>query len=270
MKIKWIILLTLILLRALLSESVDANGSEPLRPEDMQVRYVDLKTNQEHARARCVIREQPGEKGVFSIRIEGEGDYADYRDVLIERESSVEAGVPFVFTRRTRTVVRRRDGAVVAEFLKKYDRDARRIFFEKTGQQGEVLQRAVYPLEGPTCDDVTLMTFLKAVVKDPDNKAAQAFYLITDEPRRYRVIIRARGEEALALPGGAVTAKKFQLIGDLGPLSDLAAKVIPPTFVWYSPRPPFDWWQYEGMECGPKSAYIRAFVEKREMQYDAE
>ena len=220
MRIKWAILLVFVMFGVLRPETAVSSGPAALTEEDMRVRYVDLKTNREHARARCLIR--------------------------------------------------RRDGAVVVQFLKEYDRDTRKIVFEKTGPQGELLQRAVYPLEGPTCDDVTLMVFLKSVVGDFGDKDRQVFYLLTDEPRRYRVIVRFLGEEPLSLPGGTVLTAKYQLIGDLGPLSDLAAKLIPPTFVWYSPAPPFDWWQYEGMECGPKSAYIRAFVEERDAYHDSE
>ena len=42
----------------------------------------------------------------------------------------------------------------------------------------------------------------------------------------------------------------------MGPMTNFIANFLPKTYLWFVPRKPYRWLQYEGLEEGPDSAHI--------------
>ncbi len=62
--------------------------------------------------------------------------------------------------------------------------------------------------------------------------------------------------EKLSLAIGQRSAMKIRLIADFGILDEAFDRIVPPSFIWYEDRPPFDWLQYQGLETGLQSPDI--------------
>jgi len=130
-------------------------------------------------------------------------------------------------------------------------------------EKGNILDEEIFEIKGPVCDDITMFCFLKSYAANRDKEKFKNFYLLTNEPKLYKVDIKNRGTEDLKLPIGTVKAIKLQLMADLGPVTEIAAKIVPPTYFWYKNQYPYDWLQYEGKESGLKSANVVAYLTHR-------
>ena len=222
--------------------------------------YVNQRSRDFHAEAELRLhRTATGETPRYILQVKGEGRFDRFHDVVFEKTAVLEERDDGVWPVETEVVVRDRRRQVMAVFRKDFDQQTGQIRFSESDGEGLVVNQQDYQVDGPVCDDVTLVCFLKARLHKGD-PPLRSFALVTNEPKLYRVNIRKRGEEVLEFPMGQRTASKYQLLGDLGPLTALAAKFVPPTYVWYDSTYPHDWLQYQGMEVGPQSAYVRIFV----------
>jgi len=227
--------------------------------------YSETKNNSKpHATATCSIRKnsQP-EKTLYQLIQNGKGNYDQFKDVQWTMTSSLMEDHSSLWVLESTTHVYDHDQTQLAQFKKVYDYQKSAITFQKLNHRGEVLQEEIFPIKGPTCDDITLVHFLRTYVANQNNEQYQRFYLLTNEPKLYQVMIKNRGKEVLNLPMGRINAMKIQLMADLGPLTEIVAQFVPPTFVWYTEHYPYHWLQYEGLESGFGSANIKTTLVKR-------
>ena len=235
-----------------------------LEEETLEILYKTKNDSKPHATATCSIRKnsQP-EKTYYQLIQNGKGNYDQFKDVQWTMTSHMMEDYSSLLILESTTHIYDKFQVQLAQFKKVYNYQKKEITFQKLNGRGNVLKEKIFPIKGPTCDDVTLVHFLRAFVANQHKERYQKFYLLTNEPKLYQVIIKNRGKEILNLPIGRINAMKIQLMADLGPLTEIVAQFVPPTFVWYTDHYPYDWLQYEGLESGFGSANIQAYVLKR-------
>ena len=215
--------------------------------------YIDKKTSQERGQAVLAMKKS-GTAGdmVYELRNDGQGQHQHWKDVswkhssIMLEEDGLLKPVVSIFS-----LFDKRDKMMMMT-QKVYDYETHKIRFQKFNSEGREVEKKTYPIEGPICDDINLMYFLEKFVDHQGAKTEgyEQFTLLTNESKFYTVNVYDRGIENIDGPDGIMSAMKLQLIGDLGPFTDLAAKLAPPTYVWMTPTKPHRWIQYEGLESG--------------------
>lgn len=242
----------------------EAGSAQPIYPQymDMNLKYTNVKDGTERMVATASFREEPEAKygRLWEVTINGQGEWMGYVDTKISQSAKFihhEVGLRVL---ETESVVFDEQGNDAARFVKEYDYDRNTVIVVKRGGvAAHKFER--FEMLGPTCDDVSLVHFLKAYnARDFVNEPYQVFYLVTNEPKMYKVRMIYVANDTLETNGVSRKAIKYQLKADFGPLTDIVAKMVPPTYVWYSRDYPFEFLQYQGMESGFRSAYIKATV----------
>ena len=78
----------------------------------------------------------------------------------------------------------------IKKYEKIYDYEKNIITWRRYDRHNDVVREDVFPLKGKTTDDVTLKTFLKTFIHNRNKKDFEFFYLITNEPKRYKTNIK--------------------------------------------------------------------------------
>lgn len=199
-------------------------------------------------------------KVFYKFAEQGRGDYDRYKDVTWETVAEMEEKEGFLHTTYSIRIIRDRVGDVIVKHEKKFDYDKRKIYYTAADGRGNIIKKGIFPIKGRTTDNETLVYFLKTSVAHHNDKTYKSFYLISSEPRLYRINIKTMGSEDLELPFGKMKAIKLRLIPDMGLLTGLSGALIPPTFIWYTEESPYIWLQYEGLETGLGSSHIVAYI----------
>ena len=205
------------------------------------------------------LSEQPDH---FRITVLGEGSYGSYQNVHWEKKAILKED-DYVKTLNSQMMIYDHAGQEVAVYRNAYDY-VKNVATVVHTEKGKLVREETFSFKGFVCDDVSLVHFLKSYVAHADEKELPDFYLLSNEPKMYRVKVKKVKEETLNLASGKTEAIKLQLMADLGPLTELAATIIPATYVWYETKPPYRWLQYEGLDAGRHSENIVAQVTHRE------
>jgi hypothetical protein len=223
----------------------------------MNVVSIDQKSNDARAEIFCKINEHPDG---YTMIEEGSGNYGSYKNI-----NWVSRG-DFVFhdglMRLNKSIkeITNGQGVVLETITKSFDHANDVATFRKQNQKGEIILEQEFPISGPIVDDKNLVHFIRGIYRTGEIRNYTSFYLLTSEPRLYKVNTKYITEELLNLPSGDQSAIKLQLMADLGPLSEIAAKVVAPTYVWLAKEYPHGWLQYQGLESGRHSAKIKSYV----------
>jgi len=233
------------------------------RQQSLEVVVNINKTDKEHARNNIRIK-KIGENDVnqYYIQSNGSGDYGKYKNVSWEKEAVVKEDKNHLKTIYSQMIIKDKKGDIVAHYKNSYDYENGLIEFEKSGKSDFDYIKKEFSLKGPVCDDVTMIHFLKNYTANLGKKGFNYFYLLTNEPKLYKVKIKEIGKDILIINNKRKESVKLQLMADLGPLTDISAKVVPPTYVWYENKAPFNWLQYEGMDLGFRSENVKATLIK--------
>lgn len=199
-------------------------------------------------------------KVFYKFTEQGEGDYDRYKDVTWEAIAEIEEKAGFLHTIYSIRIIRDRNGYVIVKYEKNFDYDKQKIYYTAVDGRGNIVKKGTFPIKGKTTDNETLVYFLKTFVAHRNDKRYKSFYLISSEPRLYRINIKTMGSEDLELPFGKMKAIKLRLIPDMGLLTGLSGALIPPTFIWYTEESPHIWLQYEGLETGLGSSHIVVYI----------
>jgi len=233
--------------------------------EVIDVQYRLKKSRRTRARAKITLNKVETYDGIVYFRLvhQGSGNYDNYKDITWVKSAKMLEENGILKTTNTTMDIYDQKNRLLKKYQKSYNYQAKTIRFQITNEAGQVIRSEVFPIKGPTCDDVTLVHFLRTFVANRDQKKFKSFYLLTNEPRLYKVNIKNLGKEVLKLPIGDVDTIKLQLKADGGSLTAVASRLVVPTYVWYAQDKPYEWLQYEGLEIGLKSAHIRVFTTKR-------
>jgi len=195
-------------------------------------------------------------KLMYKYTAYGKGDYDEYKDVAFDIEAKMEEKNGLLYPVYSFTSIKNKDGGLIARREKNFDYAKQKIYYTISDSKEVVIKNITFPMKGLTVDGPTMIHFLKAFVARLGEDSYKTFYLISDKGQLYKINIKDMGLETLEISGEKIKAKKLRLIPELGLLTGIAKSLIPPTFIWYSEKEPYDWLQYEGLETGIGSAYI--------------
>ncbi|MFH1478989.1 MAG: hypothetical protein ABIG92_04360 [Candidatus Omnitrophota bacterium] len=223
--------------------------------------YVYKGTLKERSRYTSSIKrlDQNG-RVYYKFTESGSGDYDKYKDISWESTARLEEVGGFLYTIYSTQTIKDKDGSIIIMHEKLFDYEKNKVEYIAKDFQGNIIKKQAFPIKDKTTDNISLVYFLRALIAHRGDKGYRSFYLISNEPRRYRINVKVIGEEALRLPGKEVTAIKLRLIPDMGILTGLSNALIPPTYVWHGKESPYMWLQYEGLESGLGSECIVTYV----------
>ncbi|MBU1912828.1 MAG: hypothetical protein KKB22_04765 [Candidatus Omnitrophica bacterium] len=195
---------------------------------------------------------------IYKYAAHGKGDYDEYKDITFDIEAGMEEKDGLLYPIYSINSVKNKDGRLIAKYEKNFDYPKQKIYYTISNVEEKIVKNFIFPIKGLTVDGPTMIHFLKTFAAHRSESAYGTFYLISEKGQLYRINIKDMGIETLKLPMGKITAIKLQLIPRLGLLTGIAKSLIPPTFVWYSEKVPYNWLQYEGLETGVGSTHIIA------------
>ena len=254
---------TILTIAALIGSSVlvDANITPLYSSGEINVVAIDRAKNDRHAAINCKTEEDQGQ---FTMVERGEGSSGKYTNIRWEARTIFTLNNGLMQITQSVKQVFNKDGELLETVTKEFDLNAHTAVYRKTAEDGELITERTYPIEGPIVDDINLVHFIRGIYSDGDKRKFESFYLLSNEPKLYKVNTKFIGQETLSLPGGEYEAMKLQLMADLGALTEIAAKVVTPTYVWVSKDHPHHWLQYEGLESGRYSTKVKTYVVKKD------
>ncbi|MCM8756675.1 MAG: DUF3108 domain-containing protein, partial [Candidatus Omnitrophica bacterium] len=201
-----------------------------------------------------------GGKPVYKITQAGKGDYDKYENITWTVEAEMEEKDGFLLPNYSIHTLVDNSGKIIVKYEKNYDYNKEKISYTATDANGKVLKNNTFPMKGKTVDDFTMVSFLRKFIPHLNEEGYKTYYLLTSEPKLYKIDIKVIGEETLELPAGKIETIKIRIIPDLGLLTGVAKAMVPPTYLWFTKKEPYMWVQYEGLECGLGSTHIVNYV----------
>jgi len=196
----------------------------------------------------------------LEIHEEGEGAFGVYQNIFWKTQSFSKLVGDQLQILESNTQIHDVNGRLLTKFIKTYDYDKKMVTFQRLNAKEEIEHEEKFSFDGPICDDTNLVHFIRGILAEGHKDTYESFYLLTNEPKLYKVNMDHKGPEILNFPGRNVEANKFQLKADLGPLTEIAAILVSPTYVWYTKDYPYQWVQYQGMQSGRFSEYLITYV----------
>jgi len=193
----------------------------------------------------------------------GNGDYDKYKTITWESAIEMEEKNKFLQVIYSRRTIKDKDGNIIIKHEKRFDYDKQKIYYTASDRNGAIIKKEIFPIKGLTVDNEGLISFMTTFAAHPNDKRYKSFYLISNEPRLYRINVKTMKPEVLELNAGKINAIKLRLIPDMGLLTSISNALIPPTFIWYTAQSPYTWLKYEGLETGLGSAHILAYITNR-------
>ncbi|MFC1632248.1 hypothetical protein ACFL2I_06815, partial [Candidatus Omnitrophota bacterium] len=135
-----------------------------------------------------------------------------------------------------------------------------KIYFTAQDAKSNIIKSKTLPIKGRTADYATLLYFIRPFLSHFEKDNYPGFYLVTSEPKLYKLDIQFQKYETLDLPVGKKEALKLRLIPDLGLIAGIFKIFVPTTFVWYEKDRPHAWLKYKGLETGLSSANIVTYI----------
>ncbi|MFC1666329.1 hypothetical protein ACFL0P_00465 [Candidatus Omnitrophota bacterium] len=257
-----LLLLILILAITCIAYGEDYKTTSFMRDlENRKGSYVYKKTSQPRSNFSSFVKRFSRDEKVFYKYTEhGQGDYDRYLNVTWEIDAEMEEKEDLLFLIYSNRIIRDKVGEIIVKYEKHFDYDERKIDCISSDDKGEIIKKKTFPIKGYTTDNITLSYCLKTFVAHHDDKTYRSFYLISSEPRLYRITTKVIAHEVLELPAGKINAIKLRLIPNFGVLTGLTGALIPPTYVWYTEKPPYTWLQYEGLEAGLGTSHIVVYI----------
>ena len=218
----------------------------------------DLKSNDWYAENTLVI-ENGSDASRFTFDIEGKGRYDQYKDVAWSKQAEVQWQDNMLVPLSSDMRIRGIDGNEAYSYHYTYDYGSSQLTYAFR-IDGVTERKRTYKLKGPTTDEVTMVQFLRPYVPFAGQEGYDSFYLLAKAPSLYKVNIIPQGEDVLTFGDRHVHTIKIQLKADLGPLTNIMAAIVPPTYLWYESQYPYRWVKYQGVDSGQHAPVIRASV----------
>lgn len=215
--------------------------------------YTTVKLSDVAERSKVVdVIERVERDGVifYEITRTGEGDYDKYTNISWKATSKLEEREGRLLAQGGVTTLWDKSNEIITKMETHFDYANKKIYYKASDRQGNVIQKKAFPLKGRTINGFTMVYFLKTYIANRGDKDYTDFYLISEEPKLYRITLKDIGRETLDLPTGKTDTLKFRLVVQVGLLTGLAKGMIPPTFVWYKDSSPYECLGYQGLESG--------------------
>ncbi|UCD15235.1 MAG: hypothetical protein JSV34_05825 [Candidatus Omnitrophota bacterium] len=229
--------------------------------ENATVVYIDKNNAQYRSTVSFTIRQiSLFPKQIYKLEKKGEGACDKYGEIFWKQNAVMEEIDGFLYTQESNCAIKDAKGKLLTRYERRYDYLNKKIYWRQFNENNTLIKEAVFPIKGKTCDDITLPFFLKPYVAHRGEKRYRSYYLLSNEPKLYKVIILPQGEEKLSLPLGEIKAVKLKLRSDISIIDDVLDRFVPQTFIWYSSTEPYVWLKYEGLETGFPSAYVTTIL----------
>jgi hypothetical protein len=223
------------------------------------IETIDKRDSSLRSKAEISVTQNPSDRDLYNLNIMGKGHFSGYLNVTWGSRSVLRRKKDAVFVEKSTTSIYS-GKQLLAQYHKDYDYRKGSVLWEKHDSSGKIVSSKRFSIKGPICDDVTMVYVFNAVTPVNDQAQDRRFYLLTNEPKLYHVIIKSFGQEKVGDDGRGQKAAKFQLYADLGPLTKFAFRMVPSTFVWLIEDIVGGWVKYEGMETGYETAHIESRV----------
>jgi hypothetical protein len=138
-------------------------------------------------------------------------------------------------------------GGIISSIDKFYDQKTRKIICDVNGKRKE------FDFKQDVIDTENLGVCLNNYPFE--EKRDLNFYLLTHEPTLYKITIKYRGQEKIAIGKNEFECHKLEMIPDLGALNIFGA-FVPKTYFWFETKSPHHFVRYEGLESGLGTPYI--------------
>lgn len=262
-KLKWMkkISLLLILIVSIMALNLQVLAfDQPLFSQfighSFQVDYHKFEPRNPHCQLSVVIENDPKQDGQYVITQKGTGAIDEFSSASWTTRSWCRLSEGFLQTHTSETEIFDESGQPLKKYQKKYDYQDKIIIWSVEEFPSGKTTRKAFPLKGQTCDNTTLIFFVHSFIPHEHHRNQQAFYLLTDEPKMYKVNLRFLKKEKIQLSRKIWEALKIKLTADLGILDDVLDQFVKPTYIWYEAQHPYRWLQYQGFEKGAHSPYI--------------
>ena len=228
----------------------------PLCAQKATKKFVitDKETGVQRSKGSFYVRSNSLDEEIAQV-VMGFGDDDIYQQARFLKKSLLKND-SYWMQQKTEVFYYYKKDKVGGGYLIEYDYEKHEVFFTRLGKDKKKQSQETYDIKGPICDAINLPVFLERFLAHHERLTYTYFYLLSTEPKLYKVNIYYRGVEQIDIDGEKIQAKKIQLIGDMGPLTELAAKFLPKTYVWFTAEKPYRWLKYEGLERGRDSAHI--------------
>jgi len=234
-----------------------------LNYEQMEVKTLKYKGSKVLSKILIDIKKEPSpESNIFFVTKKGQGHIDKYDNASWIIEARLRNNNGFLETLDNVCRIKDQKGRTLVVYKKLYDYEKKVIIWESYDSNGKLNKKKFFPIKGKTCDDTTLIFFLKAFMPNI-TKEGQFFYFLTNEPKLYKSKIKFINNEKLKLGSREVNTTKIKLTADIGILDDVLDKFVPKTFMWYSDTPPYSWMKYQGFEKDSNSHYVVKSLESR-------
>ncbi|MCP4652995.1 MAG: hypothetical protein GY858_06400 [Candidatus Omnitrophica bacterium] len=253
-----------------MTTAISGNAQEPSSASILDFEYgkdicVTKKSGHLRSERTFSIKKLPGNnQPIYQINQHGKGDYGKFKQVTWDAVAEVVERGGFLYPNFSTQTIKNEDGTVAIKYEKIYDYRKKRIFYSATNKDGKVIKKKIFPIKGKTVDDLTMGPFLKAVIANRDKKEHLRYYLVSSEPKLYKINVKDLGIETLDHSSGAIEAIKVRLIPDFGILTKVTSALVPPTYFWCTTNSPHEVLRYEGLETGLGSVCVIIDTEKVE------
>lgn len=243
---------------------VSAEMVSPFIPNNKKcdVITLDKETQEEISRMTINIdKKVVRDETYFSVHKEGAGSIYEYNNAKWELTGEMKFEDGLIKPMNTSITIKDQNGEFLEKCVKSFDYSNKKIIWEYYGKNHTLKKQITFPMKGRTCDDVTLIYFLKPYLSKEQRTKENDFYLITNQPQLFKIRITYIENETLDLPLISLNAIKLKLTGEIGIIDNLLQKYMPHAYVWYSQDNPHVWLKYEGLEKNLRSRYIESFVD---------
>lgn len=220
-----------------------------------KIAIYNKETGTQRAEASLYIRTDALKNEISQV-VMGRGQVEAYKDVRYLNTSTLREEESLFRPLHSEAVYYNKKDQAIGGYEVRYNYDDKVVTYTEFAQHKKERLKKAFKIQGPICDAQNLALFLGRFLILHENLVYDHFYLLSTEPRLYKIHLYYRGTEEIEMDGRMVAARKVQLIGDMGPITQLAAKFLPKTFIWFTPKKPYQWLKYEGLESGPDSANI--------------
>ncbi len=235
----------------------------PFLPEEKYCNVItrDMRTSEKISEMSLHLKKTKSPEGEsYSVHKEGRGKIYQYEDASWELDAQMMVEKGFIKPLTTSILIKDAQDTVLERCVKFFDYAKQQIKWEMYGKNNVLEKQKIFPLKGKTCDDVTLIYFLKPYLKEDSRQDENYFYLLTNAPQLFKTRITYFENEPLKLPWKKKTTIKLKLTADMGIIDDLLDKYVPQTYVWYTAEPPYAWLKYQGLEKNLHSRHIETFI----------
>lgn len=183
---------------------------------------------------------------IYLLSEKGDGSFSGFRDKISWlAQLNFESNKDTVRPLRMERLVSDKNGKLLARESQEFDFRQGKVGYKYinalTGQQ----TKKEIDFKGDIANRLMLGLYIQKFLENGRRRGT--VYILSSEPRLYRVTIRIVGKEEVDVGGSKRQAYKLCLEPELGLLNVLKI-VLPKAYVWHSSEPPFEWLRYRGLE----------------------